>query len=239
MSHEDEQLSRLYKKLNRHEPSEMIDARIRKEARLHHKKLHSSSSFSWISPQWLSVAAVLVLSVALVLRVVDEVPLQKNMDQMLQPAEEFIESRSLPDDEKQRESLADRVESDMEKQLKPVEPVEPVESGGATAPIIQAEVQTAIEEHRKRTPISSPVSSPVHSPAKLKFYSSDQADGVPNAKTVPKAELKSVKLCGLKDFSRESDRQQWLERIKQLRAANRIEEADCLQKAFLQEFSSQ
>lgn len=69
----DEKISGLYQQIEKEQPSELLDARIRQAARKHAPVKSKSKMIGW-----LSTAALLVLSVGLVLRVMQEAPVTQD-----------------------------------------------------------------------------------------------------------------------------------------------------------------
>jgi len=74
----DEKISRLYQQIDKAAPSELLDARIRQAARQQVPGKRKSHLLGW-----LSTAALLVISVGLVLRVMQEAPVEQDFSQQL------------------------------------------------------------------------------------------------------------------------------------------------------------
>jgi len=92
----DEKISRLYQQIDKEQPSELLDARIRQAAREQAPGKRKSHLLGW-----LSTAALLVISIGLVLRVMQEAPVEPDFSQQLdigqqRPKQAPAATRALP-----------------------------------------------------------------------------------------------------------------------------------------------
>ena len=213
----DEKIKQLYQSMEKDSPSEILDARIKKAAR----RQVGKSGYQ-LTMRWVSVAALLVLSVGVVLRVIQESPIDKPLE--IQLEESAIEA--LP-----------QADQDMPQQLPQKRQKAKVIEMEAAAPELT-------------TPQSSLPASPRAVAPSLGGMAefSDQADEAAPA-VMSKQFMQERKLelkqsqpelftkeqwCGQSDLEGIEDKQVWLKRLSELQAQDKLLQAECL-KQFIAE----
>jgi hypothetical protein len=229
---EDKHISDLYSQMNRQQPSEMVDARIRHMARQQldqqlaaQKTPVRSTSHRW---QWLSVAAVMVLSVGVVLRVFEQSPdvtvLDDAADSEMAPALESIVKPAIMDKYRVAEPVLS-VEAQKSKRSLPSAPVAEQAFGGQ-----------AVMPRQKASDYESGMLVPERE------LSADSAAKHNLMETLSHAEKKEqasdeALQCADEVLLASRDLQVWLERIKALRADGNEEQARCLEMLMEQVFA--
>jgi len=234
----DEKISALYQKIEKKLPSEMVDARVKKLARDKVGTNNKSVIKSWSNLRWLSSAAVIVLSVGVILKIVQQEPVSKNLsDEIIQqslikpmPAKTVKDDASMQDSLLERD-FAPRVINEEEVFLE-------------SEPLEKKETRQLFEKHKSKLSIRR------DEVVKKRFQAKPKAAELPMAPAMMSSEplmdgatmLEQGKddlmtnWCGQKDLIDELDKVVWQERIKQLQEANQLELLKCLQEKFLEVF---
>jgi len=198
----DQSINELYRKIPREQPSGMTDARIKNMARKHILPKPAFRVQNW---QWLSVAAVMVLSVGVVLRVIQQEPSAPAFDELL----EETASISVQQSSKAEKPRAEK-ESVGTKALS-----SPVQGMMAPSP-------ARLEKKQKFLPMEDAV-SPANrvAPQAEAMYQQDK-------------DALAESPCGQHDLQEVEDRQLWQARIEQLYHQGKNDQAQCLEQLMQQ-----
>ncbi len=219
----DDKISRLYQQMDKASPSALLDARIKKAA---HQQVHRSRGIQPL--RWLSAAALIVLSVGVVLRVMQEVPVKNDLDETGLSIESMQDEASLPVPRQSTPQIKQEVLRE-----KAVKPAEKRQSAPAAVQSMSA------------------LKSADYAEQALKKYSKDDLveeqdledeirQSAADSVTVPvlKEKMFSVEnWCGQPDLESEKSQQVWLARIAQLNQEKRAEQAQCLEQLMLSIFA--
>ena len=224
MSLDDEQLTNLYKKIDKAEPSSMVDARIRRTA-----QKAGNAERNKLFTRWVSVAAVLVLSVGVVLRVVQETPVKQDFEEQVMsplPVEEAVRSedkqevQGLNETRQKAKEQADLMEMETTESLRDDSP----ESLQSSAPrVLQKKVAPAVAAPPTDMMLEKDaIEAELAEPAKM---------GASRFSTVAEA------WCGQDDLAGVEDRQQWIERMEQLKQLDMMDQVNCIQQLLNQQLA--
>lgn len=198
----DDRLTQLYQQLEKAAPSEMLDARIKKAA---HGKMRTRKQT--VAVRWLSVAAVIVLSVGVVLRVVQEQPVEQDLRNKLDEVQ-TSESDAVFEAEK---SMMDMLpeKAGMTKDKRPEQKVQ-------QAAVVQR------NKVQKSRDVMGAMAPEIKKQELLDIQSSEMKLAKPAASAI-------VNWCGQDDLADSKDRLKWDERLELLKLENRLEQVECLQ----------
>lgn len=237
MSDNNDPVVNLYQRLPRDEPSALIDARIRKQAKI---QLHSSKSRKVV--RWFSTAALLMLSLGVVLRIFQETPVQ---DELMTPdrfdAEPVLMSpaQMIPEERVLEEKPAAR-----KKQQQQIEKLEKssVINSTRTGVIKQSpnETKTAIDLPAKASTRSMP-EVPQGFLLDGMAGSSDASESSLNDKIQygPEQRQKALNTnwCGEPELANEYNRDIWEQKIKGVLAQQDTFKAACLTQLMNKRFN--
>jgi len=211
---QDDKIAELYQKIPKASPSEMLDARIRQEAR---RQLETGRNHSL---RWLSVAALIVLSVGVVLRVIDEVPVQQSLEESL----DILDMNTEMDMDATAVMKEEGIVED-EKMKKAAEAVMDA------APVARMKLQQmpATAEPAAIVPIA-PEIVPKLAP-EPKFSGAIQTESVGNL-------FLPENYCGMEQLRGAVDKQVLEAIIQKLLNENRLQQAECVKKLMNQNFQN-
>lgn len=205
---QDDKIAELYQKIPKARPSEILDARIRQEARRqlrHGKTIHSY--------RWLSVAALIVLSVGVVLRIIDEVPVEQSLEESLEMMDAAPvlkeESKSIirPDSNFAKKRAMD----DAPKPRMKVQQLAAPASRPLSEPVSEAEVSAGIQAEFDTEAVSDEMT------LMQKAYLPDN-------------------YCGMEELRKSYDAEKWKAIVNKLISENQLDQAECLKKLMQEHF---
>ena len=216
----DDKITRLYQGMAKASPSALLDARIKKMA---HQQMHRGRGIQPL--RWLSAAALIVLSVGVVLRVVQEVPVKNDLDEIgvsLEPMKDEAEmSMPMPSTlQSKQDSLTGELVAPAEKrQSMPavIKDVAPRKHADYAEESLQRLKKDALQQH-----------------------DAEILQKAPDAMTGPVLKEKTISVenwCGQADLKSEQNKQIWLERVAQLKQENQAGQAECLEQLMLSVFA--
>jgi len=207
---QDDKITELYHKTPKARPSEILDARIRQEARRQLRQGRSSGSY-----RWLSVAALVVLSVGVVLRIIDEVPVEQSLQDNLEIME--MDAAPVLKEESKAVIRADAIEIQAEK-LKKVE-----KPAMSAAPVARMKLQKMPEAVESATPVSDP-----------EFSGASQAEHdmerLSDSLAPQEQQFLPENYCGMEQLRGITDKQLLQEILEKLLSENKLQQAECLKK---------
>ena len=207
---QDDKISGLYHKISKARPSQMLDARIRQEARRQLRQGRSPGSY-----RWLSVAALLVLSVGVVLRIIDEVPVEQSLQDNLEIME--MDAAPVLKEENKAVIRADAIEIQAEK-LKKVE-----KPAMSAAPVARMKLQKMPEAVESATLASDP-----------EFSDASQAEydmeRLSDSLVPHEQQFLPENYCGMEQLRGVTDKQLLQEILEKLLSENKLQQAECLKK---------
>jgi hypothetical protein len=211
---QDDKIAGLYQKIPKASPSEMLDARIRQQAR---RQLKTGRHHSL---RWLSVAALIVLSVGVVLRIIDEVPVQPSLEDSLDIME--MDAAAIIKEE------AATADDKMKKAAKPV-------MDAAPAARMKLQQMPAVAEPAAIAPMA-----PIAPAATISGAS--QAESVMESRSDSLTFTDNLFLpenyCGMEKLRGAVDKQVLEAIIKKLLNENRLQQAECVKKLMNQNFQN-
>ena len=222
MNHDDEQLSRLYSKLTKAEPSQMVDARIHRAA----QKAGNAERKKFFT-RWVSVAAVLVLSVGVVLRVVEETPVKQDLHDQIMSSE----SKQW----EQLEEAGKASESEAFEMPTREMPTSEMRTNKMPTNQIPKESQSEPVMLRKKVAPAAAAPNPIPNPIW-------QEDELPDKDVMKEERVKPDMLgssnfstvadawCGQDDLAGVNERQPWIDRMEQLKQLQKIEQVRCIEQ---------
>ena len=234
----DEKISALYQRIEKKLPSEMLDARIKKLARDNVDTNNKSVTKSRSNLRWLSLAAVIVLSVGVILKVVQQEPVGKNLsdDILQQSLISPMPATTAKDDQEVQGAV---LESDLAPAMMNEE-----EMSFGTVRLEKKENRQLLEKKKLKESVERKKVSKKKAQEKSKKTYLPMAPAIMSSEPLMdettmldqgKGDL-MTNWCGQKDLIDELDKVVWQERIKQLQEANQLELVKCLQEKFLEVF---
>jgi len=218
---QDDRIAELYQEIPKARPSEILDARIRQEAR---KQLKTGKSHSL---RWLSVAALMVLSVGVVLRIIEEVPVEQSLEESLEIMD--MEAGAVLKEEGQAAIRADAFGVEDEKMKKAAEPLMDA------APVARmkrqqmpAAVEPAATARKAPTAPTAPTAPIAPEPG---FSGAIQAESV-DVLFLPE------NYCGMEQLRGVVDKQVLEAIFQKLLDENRLQQAECLKKLMNKNFKT-
>jgi hypothetical protein len=208
----DERMSKLYRRIRQQEPSALLDARIRQQARRELRRHY------WPP---LAAAAIIVLGITIALRLFDV----GNLSPELQAPRQAADTPSS-------ETTADAERgSPLPAAARPAGEVARPATAESALRRFQATQTPKSEQRLAPAPdrVPEPAAGNVPPPASM------QETLVPRAaKAKDQAEWEAP--CGQTDLRNNPDRQTWQQRIRELRDAGQTKTAECLVEQFAQRF---
>ena len=251
MNHDDEQLSRLYQQISKAEPSKMVDARIHRTA----QQTGVAKRRSRLT-RLLSVAAVLVLSVGVVLRVVEETPVKQDFEEQIMTSEPTADqsmsmqrqaSNGLDDAMMQSEKEA--MDGIFEKETKASRVITDEQSGNLQIESLskqKPEQQPRQKSVQKKVapaaaaPIPAPETEPQHAADAVGLSSNEAREAVLSESDIAVEAgftALSESWCGQDDLVGVNDRQLWLARLEQLKQLKQFEKVTCIENLLDQQLA--
>ena len=220
----DNRVEQLYQKLHKQEPSTILDARIKHAAR---QPLKRKSGIMTL--RWLSAAALLVLSVGVVLRVVQETPVKQDLDEASVQME-MPERSDMPTvDEMQATAPAALAPKALSREKSGLSLSEPQRMQEKEFSATKSQVaEDAIPAKAKKERVEQEQSIE---------YKSTVAESV-SGYLMDQPLLDTGNWCGQADLAQQHDRQVWLNRISRLKMENRLAEAQCVELLMVRYFSN-
>ncbi|NNJ92216.1 MAG: hypothetical protein HKP55_11110 [Gammaproteobacteria bacterium] len=204
---QDDKIAELYQKIPKARPSEILDARIRQEARRQPRQGRSLTPY-----RWFSVAALIVLSVGVVLRIIDEVPVEQSLQENLELME--MDAAPVIKEESKAVMRADGVTVQAEKMKKAAQPA---------APLARMKVQQ----------VPAPVESSTVA-SKPEFTGTSQAEydmeSLSDTLARKEAQFLPENYCGMEQLRGVTDKQLLQEVLDQLLSEKQLQQAECLKK---------
>ena len=219
---QDDRITELYQKIPKARPSEIMDARIRQEARRQVK--HGRTIHSY---RWLSVAALVVLSVGVVLRIINEVPVE-------QPLEESVDMMDATPVLKEESRAIIKSDIGFSVQEQKVKKAAKPALGVASEPRMKAQKMT-----EPSTPLPS-VATPSAQVSEADFSTGIQSEFDQETARREMSQMQKEYLpenfCGMEELREIEDPEQWNAVVDKLIFTKQLDQAECLKKLMLERF---
>jgi hypothetical protein len=210
---EDNKVSELYQRIPKAEPSQILDERIKQQAR---RQLRQGKPIT--SYRWLSVAALIVLSVGVVLRIIDEVPVEQSLEENLEIMEmDAAPVKPVMKEESKAVIRADGVAVQAEKMKKAAQPVM------NAAPVARMKVQQIPVPVESATVAAEPE---VSGASQAEYDLESLSDSIARKEQ----QFLPENYCGMEELRGVKDIKILQEILDKLLSENRLQQAECLKK---------
>lgn len=217
---QDDKITGLYEKMPKASPSEMLDARIRQQAR---RQLKTGRNYSL---RWLSVAALMVLSVGVVLRIIDEVPVEQSL-------EESLEIMEMDMDQEMDAAAIMKEEGTVEDE-KIKKAAKPLTDAAPVARMKRQQIPAAVE-----SAVMAPI-APIRMEPELSgaIQAESAMESSSDSLTTDEKLYRPENYCGMEQLRGAVDKQVLEAIIQKLLNENRLQQAECVEKLMNQNFQN-
>jgi hypothetical protein len=203
---DDKKITELYKQIPRENPSEILDARIKLEARRQLKRGTTIRSY-----QWMSVAALVVLSVGVVLRVLDEAPVEQSVEENIEMLDKAVILKEEQKSFIRHDSDSMVVPGKMKKAIEPT-------VGNMASSAVKVQTPAAAAVPAATTTFSAAMKADM------------EREIVADQMAKQEVFYHPENMCGINELSGIDDRTTWEKAVEKLRSEKKFGQAECLQK---------